>query len=72
MVVMELGEYERGEEKIDAGSNHNPCVVTVGWVPPFLAKSGLKKLRYVIELSNQTTILEFLSDSGVWVMSDEI
>ena len=50
MVVMELGEYERGEEKIDAGSNHNPCVVTVGWVPPFLAKSGLKKLRYVIEL----------------------
>ena len=40
--VMDLGDYERGEEKMDAGSNYNPCVVSVGCVPPFLAKSGLK------------------------------
>ena len=30
MMVMDLGEYERGEEKMDAGSNHNPCVVSMG------------------------------------------
>ena len=31
-----------GEEKMDAGSNHNPCVVSVGWVPPFCQKVDLK------------------------------
>ena len=30
MVAMDLGEYERGEEKMDMGSNHNPCVVSMG------------------------------------------
>ena len=42
MEVMDLGEYERGEEKMDAGSNHNPCVVSMGWVPPFWQKVDLK------------------------------
>ena len=40
--LMDLGDYERVEEKMDAGSNYNPCVVSVGWVPPFLAKNGFK------------------------------
>ena len=35
MVVMDLGEYEKMEEKMDTGSNYNPYVVSVGWVPPF-------------------------------------
>lgn len=30
MVVMDLGEYERGEGEMDTGSNHNPYVVLVG------------------------------------------
>ena len=42
MVAMDLGEYEKGEKKIDASSNHNPCVVSVGWVPPFWQKVDLK------------------------------
>ena len=42
MVAMDLGEYEKGEKKIDASSNHNPCVVLVGWVPPFWQKVDLK------------------------------
>ena len=41
-VVMDLGEYEIGEEKIDASSNHNPCIVSVGWVPQFWQKVDLK------------------------------
>ena len=41
-VVMDLGEYERRKKKIDAGSNHNPCVVSVWWVPPFWRKVDLK------------------------------
>ena len=42
MVVMDLGEYERGEEKTDMGRYHNPRVVSVGWVPPFWQKVDLK------------------------------
>ena len=42
MVVMDLGEYERRKKKIDAGSNHNPCVVSVWRVPPFWRKVDLK------------------------------
>ena len=42
MVVMDLGEYERVKEKMDMGSNHNPCVVSVGLVPPFWQKVDLK------------------------------
>jgi len=42
MVVMDLREYERGEEKMDAGSNHNSCVMSMGWVPPFWQKMDLK------------------------------
>ena len=41
MVVMDLGEYERGEKKIDTGSNHNSCIVSVVG-STILAKSGLK------------------------------
>ena len=41
MVVMDLGEYERGKEKFDVGSNHNPCVVS-GLGSTIVAKSGLK------------------------------
>ena len=42
MVVMDLGEYERGEEEMDTGSNRSPYVVLVGWVPPFWQKVDLK------------------------------
>ena len=42
MVVMDLGEYERREEKIDVSSNHNTCVVPVGWVTLFWQKVDLK------------------------------
>ena len=42
MVVMDLGEYERGEEEMDAGSNYNLCVVLVGWVPQFWQKVDFK------------------------------
>ena len=42
MVVMDLGEYESGKKKIDTGSNHNSCVVSMGWVPPSCQKVDLK------------------------------
>ena len=42
MVKMDLGEYEKGEKKIDAGSNHNPCVVSARWIPPFWQKVDLE------------------------------
>ena len=42
MVVMDLGEYERGEQKIDVSSNHSPYVVPVGWVTLFWQKVDLK------------------------------
>ena len=36
-----------------------------------LAKSWLKKMSYVIGFLNQTRVLEFFTENGIWELSDE-
>ena len=71
-MVVELGfDVARFEEQKRKGTRVATiifCVVSVGG-SIILAKSVVKKLRYMIEFCDKKKVLDFLSDSGVWVMS---
>ena len=75
LVMVELGfsvaELEEQKRKGTQVATIIFCVVSVGG-SIVLAKSGVKKLRYMTKFCDQTKVLEFLSDSGVWVMTYEL
>ena len=62
-------EIGRSESYGDASSNGRPTGYCQ-WVGSIvLAKSWVIRMRYVTEFLNQTNVLQFLSESEVWVKS---
>ena len=74
MVVMDVGEYERGDGNFDAGSNHNSCVVSVWWVPPFWQNVDLKVelCDWVFVTKQQFWSFWVMVEFGIWVMRFEL